>query len=135
MILGAAYGLLVGAVMFLVTYEDRYTPYPGPLIPNKNEVARIVTTLAALIAGTCGALVGLTVGLSGLGRGWAAASGFGAGLALMLLLLWFDNPWPALIRGNWVAWRGVLLYLLLLPCGLALTGAAVSSVVRLFRPH
>ncbi len=134
-VVGVAYGLLVGAVMFLVTYEDRYTPYPGPLIPNRNEVARIVTTLAALIAGACGALVGLTAGVSGVGRAWAAALGFAFGLTVMLLLLGFDNPWPALIKGDRMAWRAVLTYLLLLPCGLALTGAAVSALAGLFRPH
>ena len=130
---GALYGLFVGAVMFLLTYDDRYTPYPGPLIPNKNEVARIATDVAAVIAGMCGALVGLAVGLSGVGRGRAAGIGFGLGLVVMTLLLANDNPLPALVRGDWVAWRGVLMYLALLPCGLSLTGVAVSFVTGMLR--
>lgn len=128
---GALYGLFVWAVVYLLTYENRYTPYPGPLIPNKNDAARAATAVAAFIGGTCGVLVGLAVGLSGVGRGWAAAIGFGLGLVVMTLILANDNPLPALVRGNWVAWRAVLMYLALLPCGLALTGLAVSLVTGL----
>jgi hypothetical protein len=132
---GAAYGLFVGAVVFLFTYKDRYTPYPGPLIPNKNETARMVTVLAALVAGACGALVGLAVGLSGADRRRAAAIGFGLGLVVMTLIFGFDNSLPALVRGDRVAWRAVLMGLLFLPCGLALTGAAASAVTAVLRPH
>ena len=125
---GAAYGLLVRALVYLWTYEDRYTPYPGPLIPNRNEVARLYTDVATVVGVACGVLVGLAVGLSGVGRWWAAAIGFGLGLAVMTLISYHDNVWQAVVTGNWTSLRNLLIVFAVLPCGLALTGVAVSAV-------
>ena len=126
---GAVYGLLVGGLAFLLTLGDRYTPYPGPLIPNKNEAARLVTYVATVLGVACGGLVGLAVGLSGVGRWRAAAIGFILGLTIQSIVSYYDNPWPALLKGYWPAWRNTLIVFAVVPCGLALTGVAVSAVV------
>jgi predicted transporter len=132
---GAVYGLLVGAVMFLWTYEDRYAPYPGPLIPNKNEVARLVTAVAAVVGVACGVLVGLTVGLSGVGKWRAGTMGFALGLAVMAVTSYHDNVWQAVVTGDWPYLRNLLLLFAILPCGLALTGVAVSAVAGMLGSH
>jgi hypothetical protein len=132
---GVVYGLLVGGLVFLLTLENRYTPYPGPLIPNKNEAARMATDLAAFFGAACGVLVGLAVGLPGVGKWRAAAIGLIVGLAVQSLLSYYDNPWPALLRGDWPAWRNLLAVFAVLPCGLALTGMAVSALAGMFGPQ
>src|ERR1044071_559776 len=125
---GALYGLLVGGLVYLLTYEDRHTPYPGPLIPDRHGMARLMTFLATAFGVACGRLVGLAVGLLGAGRWRAAAVGFGVGLAFQLVMSYYDNRWPALLKGDWPTWRGMLIQFAVIPCGLALTGAAVSAV-------
>jgi hypothetical protein len=134
-LVGVAYGLLVCALAFLATLEDRHTPYPGPLIPNRNEAARLATDVATFVGVACGVVVGLAAGLSGVGKWRAAAVGFVLGLTVQSLVSYYDDPWPALLKGYWPAWRNLLTLFAVLPCGLALTGVAASAVAGLLRPH
>jgi hypothetical protein len=124
---GVGYGALVSAVMSMLTRVGRDPRYPGPLIPDANEMARLVTMLAAVVTGACGVVVGLAVGLSGVGRGRAAAIGCGLGLVLTFFITF--NSWSGLLQGSWHAWRELLTTLVFLPCGLALTGVLVSDAV------
>ena len=66
------------------------------------------------------------------GGSWrAAAIGFITGLTVQSLVSYYDNPWPALLKGDWPAWRNLLAVFAVLPCGLALTGVAVSALAGL----
>jgi len=127
-LVGVGYGLLVGALMFLLTGIGRDHAHPGPLIPDANEMARFVTVMAMIITGICGSLVGLAVTLSGVGKGWAGIIGIGLGVLVVALVS--VNSWTALLRGSWPDWHNLLMLLLILPGGLALTGVVVSKVAR-----
>ncbi|CAN5397160.1 MAG: hypothetical protein ACR2GW_03905 [Pyrinomonadaceae bacterium] len=124
--IGVGYGVLVGALTFLLTRIGRDPAHPGPLIPDANEMARLVTVLAMLITGICGGLVGLIVGLSGVREGRAAMTGFGFGLLVLALVSM--NSWTALANGSWRDWLNLLILLIILPIGLALTAVVVSAV-------
>jgi hypothetical protein len=133
LILGATYGLVAGALTFLVFLFT--SDNPGPMIPNNNEWGRIVVLCFALIAGGCGSLVGLVVGLSGVSRGRGGMIGAAVGLVLCLILLL--SSWDGLTRLSWPLLREFLsvwiLFLLVFPVGLGLTGMVVSIIVSKLR--
>ena len=103
LIIGLGYGVLVGALTFLLWCASHDSALPGPLIPDNNEWGRIVTVIAALIAGGCGAVVGLIVGLSGVNRGRGGVIGLAIGMAVLLSLS--ANSWAEVTKLAWREWR------------------------------
>ena len=107
------YGVLAGAIIVLLARLEPDTPYPGPLIPDANEMRRLLTHLLIAVVGVCGMLVGAAVGLSGAGKARAALTGFGLGLLALAA--------GGLAAASWREW-------LTLPVGLSLLGVAVAGV-------
>jgi hypothetical protein len=97
------------------------------MIPNENEAAQIVTVIALILFGTCGALTGLIVGISSVGKGRAGTIGFGIGFLVLALLS--VNSWSALARGSVLEWFYILIMFIILPGGLAVTSVLVSIAV------
>jgi hypothetical protein len=125
--IGVGYGVLLGALTFLYTHIGRDPAYPGPMIPNENEAARIFTIVAMILFGTCGALTGLIVGISSVGRGRAGTIGFGIGFLVLALLS--VNSYSALASGSALEWLHLLIMFIILPGGLAIASVLVSIAV------
>ena len=125
--IGVGYGVLLGALTFLYSHIGRDPAYPGPMIPNENEWAQIVTIMALILFGTCGALTGLIVGISSVGKARAGTIGFGIGFLVLALLS--VNSWSALARGSALEWFNLLIGLIILPGGLTITSVLVSAAV------
>lgn len=126
--IGLGYGLLAGALVFLsVQLTD-----PGPMIPDNHGWGLLVMVYVSFIAGVCGALVGLVVGLSGMNKQRGAM--MGAAMGLMLCLPWFVQSCSGLSTLSWPLHRDFFLamffFLLVFPVGLASTGIVVSIVTR-----
>ena len=120
LLLGAVYGGLAGAVILLLARLEPDTPYPGPLIPDANEMRRLLTRLLIAVVGVCGLLVGAAVGLSGAGKAKAALTGFGLGLLALAA--------GGIAAASWREW-------LALPVGLSLLGVVAAGVTsRAARP-
>ena len=136
LIVGSGYGLIVGALAFLSWRLLDDPAHPGPMIPDRNGWAQLVTVFATVIAGVCGALVGMVVGLSGANK--VRAGTIGGGVGLVLFLLFSANLSSGLTNLSWREWQALLgvsfIFLLFLPIGLGLTGIAASIVVGKFRP-
>jgi len=134
LILGLGYGLLAGALTYLVYFVT--VDSPGPMIPDNYGWAKLVAVYATVICGVCGALVGLVVGLSGVGKARAAMIGSALGLVVSLPFLF--SSWNAGARLSGPLWKeffSALLFLFLLfPVGLTLTGIVVSVVGRKLKP-
>jgi hypothetical protein len=111
-LIGVGYGVLVGAVIVLLGRTEHDTAYPGPLIPDVNQMRRLLMHLAIAITGVCGVLVGLAVGLSSVGKAKGGAIGFGVGLGALACFGGLENA----SRREW----------LILPVGLSLLGVVVS---------
>ena len=134
-LIGVAYGALVGAVMSQLTGIGLDRAHPGPLIPNAVEFARIVTVSAGLFAGVCGAFIGLVVSLSGTGKAKAASIGFFGGLLVLGLLSLTSSSLRDLAPASVRDWIGLLVALLILPCGLALMSVVVAAVTARLKSY
>ena len=134
LVLGIGYGLLAGALTFLLftLTADR----PGPMIPDYYGWGRMVTMYTALITGVCGAFLGLVVGLAGVSK--VRGGMIGAALGLVVLLPFLLGSWPGLSRLSLSLWKEFLkasfFLFLFFPLGLALTGIVVSVVARRLKP-
>ena len=124
LIIGLAYGLLVGGVTYLQTHRGLDYEHPGPLIPNTVEMAWFVTVLAALLTGICAAFVGLVVGLLGIRRTRAAVLGFTVGFLFLLFMsiIFGHSLIPSSLR-ELIDW---LVMLAFFPFGLAFVGMFIS---------
>jgi hypothetical protein len=120
LLIGVGYGVLAGAAILLLGRLEPDTSYPGPLIPDANEMRGLLTFVLAAVVGLCGALSGLAVGLTGAGKAKAGVIGFGIGLVALSV--------GGLAAASWREW-------LTLPVGLSLVGVAVSAVTgKVARP-
>jgi hypothetical protein len=129
LLIGAAYGLVVTGVVFLLTRIGLDYEHPGPLIPNTVEFARLVTVMAGLIAGVCGAVVGFIVGLLGVEKAKAAKGSFITG-ALLFLFMFLSTSMPTALSH----WISLLVTLAVLPFGMALVGIVVAIVAARLKP-
>ena len=131
--IGLSYGLLVGASAFVWWQVSSLLTDPGPMIPDNHGWGLVVVIFATLIAGVCGAIVGLVVGLSGTNKQRGAM--MGAAMGLMVYLPFFvESCTGGLPKLSWPMWRDFLLasfmLLLIFPFGLALTGILASIATR-----
>ena len=127
-ILGALYGLLIGAVTALLWRLTHDPAYPGAMIPDNNGWGRLVTFFATVIAGGCGIIVGLIVSLSGANKARGGMIGVTVGGIVFLLLL--ASSLSSLRHQSWREWQNFMtIHLLFLPIGLGLTGMLVSIVI------
>jgi hypothetical protein len=129
LLIGAAYGLVVTGVVFLLTRIGLDYEHPGPLIPNTVEFAWFITVMAGIIAGVCGAVVGFIVGLLGVDKTKAAKGGFISG-ALLFLPMFLSTSVPTSLS-NWIS---LLVTLAVLPFGMALVGIVVAIVAARLKP-
>lgn len=87
-VIGVAYGVLVGYItlrLLQLTYDPKY---PGPMIPDKAGWARLTAFFVAVVTSFCGALTGGFVGLAraNASRGAVIGASFGLGLFLTFTL-------------------------------------------------
>ena len=124
-IIGIAYGVLVSAVVFLLTRPDLMKPDSGLMIMlDSRALAWFGVMISGVIAGVCAAVVGLVVGLAKLDKIKAAIMGFATGLlVLSLFAISFGSPGPPNTLRQWIE---LLVSIAILPVGLALTGMVVS---------
>ena len=126
-IIGLAYGSLVSVVVFLLTRIDLSKPRSGMMLLDPVAMAWFATIISGLIAGACGALVGLIVGMARLDKAKAATVGFFTGLLVFGILSISLNPsLPSSLR----QWIELFVAIAILPIGVALTGMVVAIVTR-----
>jgi hypothetical protein len=128
-VVGLAYGVLVGGVMFLLDDRD----HSGALILDYSELFRFLTLLAMIISGSAGALVGSMVTLLMVGKIKAGMIGFSIGLVviagvLFTMRMYADVPWYD--RGAVFLMFFVLM--IMFPMGLAAVGVTASAVAGRF---
>lgn len=126
-IIGVAYGFLVGFVVFLLTsigLEDK--PNAGLILLDARAMAWFGTMLSGITAGICAAFVGLIVGAAVVGRRKAAIFGFVTGLLPIVLVTLAMWSLPTSGRD----FIELLMMIAILPVGVALTGILVSIVAE-----
>lgn len=126
-IIGVAYGFLVGLVVSLLTstgLEDR--PNAGLILLDARAMAWFATMLSGITAAACAAFVGLIVGAAGVGMRKAAIFGFVTGLLPIVLVSLAMWSFPTSVRD----FIELLVMIALLPVGVALTGILVSIVAE-----
>src|ERR1044071_1416705 len=127
-IIGVAYGFLVGLGVFLLTRIGlkEQTETAGMIMLDPRALAWLATLLAGFTAGLCAAVAGLIISIAVMGKRKAAITGLIVGFVPIVLLSldFWTNP---------RSWRDSLDYLvsiLILPFGVALTGVVVSIVAE-----
>lgn len=135
LLVGSGYGLVVGAITFLLFWVT--SDSPGPMIPDNTGWGELVVTYGTFIAGVFGAVVGLVVGLSGVSK--VRAIIIGAAIGLVILLYFMREPLVGLTELPWPQWKEFLkifvALLLFLPIGLGLTGMFVSMIAGKSKPR
>lgn len=126
---GLGYGVLVGAVIFVIDFITGDSDHSAGLMIDPKAIFRALLLLAMTVTGTAGAVVGLMVSVLRAGKTKAAIIGFGVGLLLLSGIV--VKIWPQLdLFPNRSEFGLSLLFLLVLiialPVGLAVTGATAS---------
>jgi hypothetical protein len=126
-IIGIAYGVLVSALVFMLTRPDLVEPGSGLMIMlDPAALAWFGVWISGIIAGLSAAVVGLVVGLAHLGKSKAAIMGCVTGL---LVLGFFSiNFGSGGLPNALHEWIELLVTLAIMPVGLALTGMVVAIV-------
>lgn len=137
-IVGVAYGLLVGAITWLqwrLTHDPRY---PGPLIPDNNEWGRLVTFFTTVVVSFCGGLAGAVVGATQVNKRRGALLGGLIGLTFFLLftVLNLAASGNALLTNhpyflNFL--KSEALHFLTFPIGLALVGVVTAFITGMLK--
>ena len=133
-IVGLAYGLLIGALTFLqwrLTHDPRY---PGPLIPDNNAWGRMVTEIYTIVVSFFGGLTGAVVGATDIDKTKGALLGGLIGLTIFLLL----TAVGLVLEGNGILthplkyWAKVFIDQLIVfgvfPIGLGLVGLVTALI-------
>ena len=126
-IIGIAYGVLVSALVFLLTRPDLVKPGSGLMIMlDPAALAWLGVWLSGIIAGLCAVVVGLIVGIAGMGKSKAAMTGFVTGLVVLgLMSVTMGSPGLPKTLHQWIE---ILVTIAILPIGLALIGMVVAIV-------
>ena len=127
-VIGIAYGCVVGLVVFLLSRPDLQEHNSGVLMLDPVAIGWFVVEAAAVIAGASAVLVGLIVGIARLGKGKAAITGFLAGLLPLGVPLIVFGP-PGIPRSA-PEWIGVLVTIAILPIGVAVMGMVQAIAVQ-----
>jgi hypothetical protein len=127
-LIGWAYGVLVGLVVFLLTRIGlkEHTETAGMIMFDPRAMAWFATMLAGIIAGVCAAVVGLIVSLALMGKRKAAITGLITGLLPVIFLSLSFWSTPRSLR----EWIEFLVVIAILPVGVALMGVVVSIVAE-----
>lgn len=126
LLIGASYGVLVFGIEFLRIRPDLVKSNAGMIIIGSAGLAWLAVYIGAIIAGVCGALVGLIVGLARLSSRNAAVLGFATGFLLFVGLSLSSGP-PRLPTSPH-EWAETLVLFAILPLGLGLLGCVAAIV-------
>jgi hypothetical protein len=128
LLVGIGYGLIFGALTFLVFRLTGNAAHPGPMIPDNNAWLEIVIVAVTVVGAGCGALVGLIVSLFGVSK--VRGTVIGTTVGLIPFLYFLSESWVAPTKLSWPDARDLLVvsvfFLLFWPVGLGLTGMVVS---------
>ncbi|HSE21665.1 MAG TPA: hypothetical protein VLB68_08390 [Pyrinomonadaceae bacterium] len=125
-VLGVCYGLLCGALTFLIWRLTHDPAYPGPMIPDQNGWGRFVTLATAVLTGFCAVVVAWIVALTDVNRARGGTIGFVFGLAVFLFMTFPDLV--SLVKGHSLSGLSSIgISLLFLPIGLAAIGLIASA--------
>ena len=132
LLIGATYGVLIWKITLYTNMIGIDPAYPGPLIPDKVGMARLLAFLAGATTGLCGAVSGLIVGLFGFNQRKALWVGGGIGLFTQALLTvpFLDN---SVFRAPRFFLRDLVIGFALLPFGVGIVSVLVSLVVSRLR--
>ena len=134
-IIGIAYGLLIGLLTFVQWRLTHDPAYPGPLIPDNNAWGRLVVEVTTIVVSFCGGLAGALVGAIEVDKTKGALLGGLIGLVVFLLLLLGElvlggngilaNPLKYLAK----EFVNQLIVFLIFPVGLGVVGLVTASSV------
>lgn len=135
---GVAYGLLVGAITFVhwrLTHDPRY---PGPMIPDQNGWGRLVTFLTTVVVSFCGALAGAVVGATQVDKRRGALLGGIVGLIFFLIFTLLNLAAPgnvSLTNSKHLLdlLREAAVYFVTFPIGLALVGVVTAFLTSMLK--
>jgi hypothetical protein len=123
-LIGVAYGVFVSGLVFLLLRPDQVKPASGLLIMiDPVAMAWIGVAASGIITGLCAAVIGLIVRMARLGKAKAAILGFAIGLLVFGLLNIGSGPRLPQTLLDWIT---LLVIIVILPVGLALTGMVVA---------
>jgi hypothetical protein len=136
LVIGLIYAGFAGAVSYYCFRLNVDPEFPGPMIPNKLEWARLIAIFVTVGAAVLGGLVGVVVSLVRISVMRGALIGGGVGLVLYIFFVAdllkdyskmpIPRPWPE-------ASQTLGLFFVLLPFGLTLTGLAAAAVAGRLR--
>jgi hypothetical protein len=130
-IVGVAYGLLIGILTFVQWRLTHDPAYPGPMIPDNNAWGRLVIEVTTSVVSFCGALTGAVVGATEVNKTKGALLGGLIGLVVFLLLALGS----LLLEGNGILTHPLKLLLdqlivfVIFPVGLAIVGLVAAFTV------
>ena len=127
-VIGVAYGCVVGLVVFLLVRPDLQQHNSGLIMLDDVAMAWLAVEASALVVGGSAVVVGLIVGLVRLGKGKAAITGFVAGL--LPLAVMFITLGPPGVPNSAHGWIELFVTIAILPIGVALTGIVVATAVH-----
>src|SRR6185369_11447736 len=126
-VLGVFYGLLCGALTFLIWRLTHDPAYPGPMIPDQNGWGRFLTLATAVTTGFCAAVVAWTVALTDSNKARGATIGFVFGFAVFLFMSFPDLV--SFVKGHPSSvLNSIGISLVYLPIGLAGMGVITSAL-------
>jgi len=136
-VVGLAYGVLVGSVIFLLDLITRDSDHTGGLILDPKAILRFLILLAMIITGSAGALVGLMVTLFRAGKIKAAMIGFCTGLVVLGgVVLKISSQLKLSAQASWSEVGFLILMfsvlIIMFPAGLAATGMIASVAAGKF---
>ena len=126
-VLGVCYGVLCGALTFLIWRLTHDPAYPGPMIPDQNGWGRFVTLATAVLTGFCSAVVAWIVAITDANKARGGMIGFGFGLVVFLFMSFPDLV--SLVKGHPLSvLSSIGISLLFLPIGLVVIGLIASAL-------
>lgn len=130
MVVGSAYGVFMGGLLFLIDVLAGGPPVD--LMLDYSAIVRSLILLATIICGSAGAVVGLLVTLLGADKIKARAIGFCFGwliLAAIVFTIWPELKNELSGKGSWVLLFLIFLLLFIVfPIGLAATAVLAVRV-------
>jgi predicted branched-subunit amino acid permease len=130
-VIGLLYGAVIGTLTFVWWRLTHDPAHPGPMIPDENGWGRLVTFFATVFASFFGALVGVIVGLTRVNQTRGLLIGGAFGLIIFVFLVIDQSRGIPTSQRYWTELlTALVVYFVMVPIGLGLTGLATSAIAR-----
>ena len=128
LVVAIVYAALAGACSFVWTYLTFDPGQPGSMILEDNAWGAMLVIFVTVIAVALGGFVALSVGLTRSNKPRGALFGSAVGVLLFLIIVANGLRGWASVRSRFELLQALVLWFVVFPVGLSLTGVAASAV-------